>query len=88
MQKEKASDEECLLLPVFLPKQWKSIFEFGFQELAVQTGNVLDGNALGAFHFASSGIGTISETKLIHFSHHGFGTACCLYLALREQCQL
>src|SRR5699024_7312517 len=42
------------------------VFKLGRQELAVQTGDMRNGNALGAFRFAGTRVGAASEAEFVH----------------------
>ena len=65
-----------------------SVFALGFDELAVQAGDVAQRDAFGAFSRASAGVGTVTETKLVHFLHHGTGSARAFHLTLGKKSEL
>ena len=47
-----------------------------------------DRNILRTFGFAGTGIGTVTETKFIHFGNHGFCTLSSFYPTLWQQGKL
>ena len=49
------------------------VFYFCFQKFAIQSCDVADGYIFGTLLFASSGIGAVPETELVHFGDHRFG---------------
>ena len=57
-------------------------------ELTVQACNVRDCLTLGTYSLAGTGVGTVTEAQLVHLGNHSLGTACCLYLALRQESKL
>ena len=59
--------------------------EAGFEILAVQTGDVVDGDVLRALHLAGAGVGAVAEAEFVHLGDHGAGAAGGFRLALREQ---
>src|SRR5690554_404189 len=64
------------------------VLELGGQKLAVQTGDVAQRDAFGAFYLAGTGVGTVAKTQFVHAGHHVFGTTGSLYAALGQQRQL
>ena len=62
--------------------------ELCFDELAVEASNVGDGLALGANGLAGTCVGTVTEAQFVHLGNHCLGTACSLYLALRQESEL
>ena len=71
----------------FLYYQKRLIGEFRLEELAIQTGDVGDIDALGALQFAGTGIRAVAETQLVHLGDHRLGTAVRLRTPLRKQGQ-
>lgn len=62
--------------------------ELGVEVLAVEAGDVAQGDVLGAFSGAGAGVGAVAEAKFVHLAHHGAGAALALDLALGQQCEL
>lgn len=62
--------------------------QLGFDELAVEAGNVGDGLVLGTYGFAGTGVGAVTETEFVHLGYHGFGTLGGFYTALGKECEL
>ena len=62
--------------------------DLGFQELAVEAGDVADGDTLGTFSLACTGVGTVAETEFVHFFHHGACAACAFHLTLGKESEL
>ena len=65
-----------------------SVGEFSLDELAVETGDVAQRNVLGTFGCASTGVGAVTEAKLVHLSYHSAGAASAFHLTLGEKCEL
>ena len=57
------------------------VLELCREELAVQTGDMRDGNLLGALGLAGSRVGAVAEAQLVHFGDHRLGTAGALHAA-------
>lgn len=66
----------------------KSVFEFSFDKLAVEAGDVAQRNVLGALGCAGAGVGAVAKTELVHLLHHGAGAAGALDLALGKEGKL
>lgn len=62
--------------------------KFGFDELAVQAGDVGNGFVLGANGFAGTGIRAVTETELVHFRYHSLCALGCFGTSLRKQGKL
>jgi len=60
------------------------VLELGRKELAVQTGDMRDGNLLGALGLAGSRVGAVAEAQLVHFGDHRLGAAGALHAALGQ----
>ena len=56
-----------------------------FQILSVQPCDMVDSDVLRAFHFASAGVGAVTEAEFVHLGDHGAGAAGGFRFALREQ---
>lgn len=56
--------------------------------LTVHATDVIELNVLGALSGAGTGIGTVTETELIHLVDHSADTAILLDLTLRQESQL
>ena len=48
---------------------------------------MLYGNSLRALKLAGAGVGTASESELIHLSNHGLSPSLCLRTTLRKKCE-
>ena len=59
--------------------------EFRLQELTVETGDVVNGDSLRAFHLAGARVGTVTETKLLHLRNHIPSPTSGFRLTLRKQ---
>ncbi len=46
------------------------IRKFGFDEFAVETGDVGDGFALWTYGFASACVGAVTESEFVHLGYH------------------
>ena len=64
------------------------IRQLGLDELAVQSGDVGDGFALGADGFAGTGVGAVAEAEFFHTHHHIFGATGSLGATLRQEGEL
>lgn len=64
------------------------VFKLHLQILAVHAGDVAQRNVFRALSGASASVGAVTETKLVHLSHHGAYAACCLDLALWKKSEL
>ena len=64
------------------------VLEFCFDKLAVESGNVRQRDAFGAFCRACTGVRTVAESEFVHLLHHGAGAAGTLYLTLGKQGKL
>ena len=62
-----------------------SVLELCTQELAVQTCNVRNSDVLRTFHFTCTGVGTCTETELVHLCNHCLRTLGTLDLTLRKK---
>ena len=60
------------------------ILGLGCRELAVQAGDMRDGDRLGAFGLAGTRIGAVAEAQLVHLGDHCFRAACAFDAALRQ----
>ncbi len=65
-----------------------SVFQLGFDELAVEAGDVAQRNVLGAFGSAGTGVGAVAEPEFVHLADHGAGAAGALNLTLGKKCEL
>lgn len=61
---------------------------FGFDKLAVETGDVAQRDVFGTFGGAGTGVGAVAEAELVHLLDHGAGTALALYLTLGQKSEL
>ena len=59
--------------------------EFSLEELTVETGDVVDGDALRTLHLAGTGVGAATEAELLHLRDHIPGPSGGLWTALRKQ---
>ena len=59
--------------------------ELGLEELAVEAGDVVDGDSLRAFHLAGAGVGAAAEAELFHLRNHIPCPFCGLWTALRKE---
>lgn len=59
--------------------------ELRLEELAVETGDVVDGDAFWTFHLAGAGVGAVAEAELFHLSDHIPGPFSGLWTALRKE---
>ena len=75
-------------LPFFYNPLDGLVGQLGFEELAVEASDVADAYALGALGLTGTGVGAVTEAKLIHTSEHSLGTACSLYLTLGKEGEL
>ena len=66
----------------------ESVAQLGSDELAVEAGDIADADALGALGLAGTGVGAVTESKLVHLGEHCLGAAGSLYLSLRKQSKL
>ena len=64
------------------------VLELSHNKLAVEAGDVGDAFVLGAYSFASAGVGAVAETEFVHLGHHGFGTFCAFYTTLGKEGEL
>lgn len=62
--------------------------KLGVEVLPVEAGNVAQGDVLGTFGGAGTGVGAVAEAELVHLGHHGAGATLALYLALGQQSEL
>ena len=62
------------------------IRQLSLDELAVQSGDVGDGFALGADGFAGTSVRAVAETEFFHSHHHFLGATGGLGTTLRQQC--
>ena len=62
--------------------------KLGVEVLAVEAGNVAQGDVLGTFGGAGTGVGAVAEAQLVHLGHHGAGATLALNLALGQQSEL
>ena len=60
------------------------ILGLGCRELAVQAGDMRDGDRLGAFGLAGTRIGAVAEAQLVHLGDHRLGAARTLDTALGQ----
>lgn len=64
------------------------VCQLSLDELAVHAGDVGDAFVLGTNGFASTRVGAVAETELIHLGHHGLGTLRAFDTTLGEKCEL
>ncbi len=62
--------------------------DFGFEILAVETGDVAQRDVLGTFGSTSTGVCTVTEAEFIHFADHGACTASTFNLTLGQESEL
>lgn len=79
---------EVLTYIIYIRMRVGLVGELCLDELAVEAGNVGDGLALGTNGLAGTGVGTVTEAQFVHLGNHCLGTACSLYLALRQESEL
>ena len=67
----------------------KGLFRnLGIDELAVETGDIAQRNALGAFGCAGTGVGAVAEAEFVHLVDHGAGAAGTFNLSLWQEGEL
>ncbi len=59
----------------------------GFQEFPVETCYVLNADTLRTLQFACSGIGTVTESELVHFGNHVSRPLGCFRSSLGKECK-
>ena len=64
------------------------LFELGLEVLAVEACDVAQGDILGTFGGASTGVGAVAEAEFVHLAHHCASAAGTLHLSLGQQCKL
>lgn len=83
-QPKKRSERRLLFRPnIFSDKLL--LRELRLEELAVETGDVVDGDSLRALHLAGTGVGAAAEAKLLHLRNHIPGPFGGLWAALRKE---
>ena len=60
------------------------VLELRREELAVQTGDMRNGNLLGALGLAGSRVGAVAEAQFVHLGDHRLGAARTLDTALGQ----
>ena len=61
---------------------------FGFDKLAVETGDIAQRNVFGALGGAGTGVGAVAEAEFVHTANHGAGATFAFNLTLGEECKL
>ena len=64
------------------------VSELGLDHLAVQAGDVGNRLVLRAYSLASTGVGTVTKSELVHLGNHVLHTTGSLYSTLGMQSQL
>ena len=59
--------------------------ELSLEELAVEAGDVVDGDAFWTFHLAGTGVGAVTEAELFHLRDHILSPSSGLWTALWKQ---
>ena len=62
--------------------------ELGDDEFAVEAGDVAQGDVLGTFGGAGTGVGTVAEAEFVHLLDHGARTTATFYLTLGQEGKL
>ncbi len=66
----------------------RSVSTLGFDEFAVEAGDVAQRNVLGTFGCAGTGVGTVAESEFVHLVDHCARAAGTFNLTLGQECEL